>query len=257
MWEWRIYTLKSLIAFITAKGYFSIILYLSATSLEALLKKETCCSNPSSFFCKRTAATICSEENEKIMKSLVKSGLIRTKDFVNAYLTWSNDFLASMFHFISESCLSMFFMFLRSFTRLGINLLKKFILPINDWSSLIFLGWLIFRIASILLGSILIPSLDMIWLRSFPSSRILEFSWIPNLLVTPSSHIYPSNRPAGVNMRREATIIRFNLLGDFKEMESSEHHTQSSNIIHITFRRQVNHSDCLSLGPIVVWENLG
>ena len=63
--------------------------------------------------------------------------------------------------------------------------------------------------------------------------------------------------PTGVNMRREASMFRFDLLGDLKEVELMEHHTQSSNIMHKTFKRQVNHSDNLSLGPIIVLDLLG
>ena len=40
--------------------------------------------------------------------------------------------------------------------------------------------------------------------------------------VTPSSHIYPSNGPTGVNMSREDTNMRFNLLADLKEVEPTE-----------------------------------
>ena len=108
------------------------MLYLSVVSLKALLKKAMGCSYPSSFLRKRIATIVCSEANYKIIKSLVKSGLIRTGAFINACLTWLNDCLASMFHLISESHFNMFVMFMRSSTRLGISLLRKFILPIND-----------------------------------------------------------------------------------------------------------------------------
>ena len=62
--------------------------------------------------------------------------------------------------------------------------------------------------------------------------------------------------PTGVNMRQEATTILFDLLGDLKEVESIEHNTHSSNIIHITFNGQVILSDSVSLGPTVVLTNL-
>ena len=43
---------------------------------------------------------------------------------------------------------------------------------------------------------------------------------------TPSSHIYPSNWLAGVNMWQEATMIWFDLLSHVKEVEPMEtHHT--------------------------------
>ena len=51
-------------------------------------------------------------------------------------------------------------------------------------------------------------------------------------------------------------MIRFNLLGDLKEVELTEHHIQSFNIINKTMKGQVSHSDILSLGPIVVLDNL-
>ena len=47
-------------------------------------------------------------------------------------------------------------------------------------------------------------------------------------------------------------MIKFKLLGNLKEVELMEHHTQSSNIINKTLRRQVSHSDSLSLGPTIV-----
>ena len=52
-------------------------------------------------------------------------------------------------------------------------------------------------------------------------------------------------------------MIRFDLLCDLKEVELTEHHTQSSNIINRTFRRQVSHSNTLSLAPTVVLDLLG
>ena len=105
------------------------------------------------------------------MKSLVKSGLIRIGVWVIACFTNSNDFFASMVHLTPISLFSMFVMFLMSSARFGMNLLKKFIFPMKDCSSLIFPGWLICNIPSILFGSILIPSSDMIWPKIFPSWR--------------------------------------------------------------------------------------
>lgn len=46
------------------------------------------------------------------------------------------------------------------------------------------------------------------------------------VIVTLSSHIYPSSRPAKVNMWRKAIMIWFDLLSHVKEMEPMEtHHT--------------------------------
>ena len=52
-------------------------------------------------------------------------------------------------------------------------------------------------------------------------------------------------------------MIRFHLLCHRKEVESIEYQMQSSNIINITLRRQVNHSDNLSLGPTAILQLLG
>lgn len=52
-------------------------------------------------------------------------------------------------------------------------------------------------------------------------------------------------------------MIRFDLLCDLKEVGSTEHYTQSPNVIKITLRRQVSHSYSLSLGPILVLYLLG
>ena len=105
---------------------------------------------------------------------------------MSAHLTYSKDCLDSESHFIFTSFLSMFVMFLRSSARLGMNLHRKLILPIKDCSSLRFLGCSNFSMASILLGSILIPSFEMICPSSLPSSNpkrhFLGFKEIPNLL---------------------------------------------------------------------------
>ena len=165
------YTLKYCNVLIKAKACFSIVLYFRGASLSALLKNSMGCSCPFIFFCNRITATVCSDAKENMKKSLVKSGLIRTGFWVSAYFTSSKDCFSSMVHLTPISLFSMFVMFLRSFSRFGMNLLKKFIFPMKDCSSLIFLGWLICNIHSILFGSILVPSSNMIWPRSFPSWR--------------------------------------------------------------------------------------
>jgi len=52
-------------------------------------------------------------------------------------------------------------------------------------------------------------------------------------------------------------MIRFDFLGDLKEVESTEHHIESYNTINKTLERQVNHSEILSLCPTVVLDLLG
>ena len=87
------YTLKSLIALTKANSCFSMILYLSVASLKDLLKNAIGCSYPWSFLCNKTAAMVCSEAKEKIIKYLLKSGLIRTGVLVKASLIASKDCL--------------------------------------------------------------------------------------------------------------------------------------------------------------------
>ena len=73
-----------------AKACFSMMLYLKGASLCVILKNAMGCSKPWSFFCSRTTAMVCSEANEKIIKSFLKFGLIRTGVFVKACLMDSN-----------------------------------------------------------------------------------------------------------------------------------------------------------------------
>ena len=168
------------------KACFSIILYFRGASLNALIKNAMSCTCPSRFFCNKTKTTVCSDANEKMRKSLVKSGLMRTGAWVSACFTSSKEFLASRVHLTPTYFLSIFVMFLRSSAKLGINLLRKLIFPIKDYNSLMFLGWLICNIPSTLFGSILIPFSDIIWPRSLPSWRpntvFLGFKDSPNLL---------------------------------------------------------------------------
>jgi hypothetical protein len=112
---------------------------------------------------------------------------------VSAHLTCSKDRLDSESHLIFTSFFSIFAMFLRSFARLGMNLHRKLILSIKDCSSLRFLGCSNFCMASILLGSILIPYLEMMCPSSLPSSNLkrifLGFKEIPNLLHFSKTHL--------------------------------------------------------------------
>ena len=70
--------------------------------------------------------------------------------------------------------------------RLEINLLKKIILPKNACNSLMFLGGWMFSMASILAGSILIPSLEIMCPNNLPSLSpkrlFLGFKDMPYLL---------------------------------------------------------------------------
>ena len=66
------------------------------------------------------------------------------------------------------------------------NLLRKLILPRKACNSLMFLGGLMLRMASILAGSILIPYLDIMCPSNLPSSNpnnfFLGFKELPNFL---------------------------------------------------------------------------
>lgn len=109
-----------------------MILYSKEASLKALLNNAIGCSYPSLFFYNSTTEIVCLDAKEKIIKSLVKSGLIKTGAFDNACFTRSNDCFSSTFHLIYVSFLSIFVIFLSSSTRFGMNLLKKIFFPIKD-----------------------------------------------------------------------------------------------------------------------------
>lgn len=105
---------------------------------------------------------------------------------VKASLMASKDYLASTIHLSAESFLNMLFSSLINSTKFEMNLLRKFILPKNDCKSLMFLGWAMVKMASILERSILIPSLDIICPNSLPSSKpnsvFLGFKEISNYI---------------------------------------------------------------------------
>lgn len=65
------YTQKSFKALISARARFSMMVYLVATSLIVLLKNSIGFYVFRSFFCIRTIANVCLEENENIKKSIV------------------------------------------------------------------------------------------------------------------------------------------------------------------------------------------
>lgn len=120
------------------------------------------------------------------MKSLSNIRLMRIGVCVKACFIFSKDLLASRVHLILKYFFNMLLSNLISTTKLEINLLKKFILPKNSCSSLMFLGCGICKMASILIGSIWIPSLEIMWPINFPSSNpnkyLLGFREIPYFL---------------------------------------------------------------------------
>lgn len=73
-----------------------------------------------------------SNEKEKMIKSFVNSRLIKTREVVKVNFTSLKDFLASVFHFIYMSLFNIFVMDLKISAKLGINILRKFILPMKD-----------------------------------------------------------------------------------------------------------------------------
>jgi len=129
---------------------------------------------------------MCSESKENIMKSLSNIRLVITSVCVKASLISSKDLLASSVHLIVESFFNMLFNNLISSTKLEINLLRRFILPKTTCSYLMLLGCGICKMASILAGSILIPSLEIMWPNSFlssnPNKDFLGFKEIPYFL---------------------------------------------------------------------------
>lgn len=186
MCEYKMYTLKSLIAFTKANTYFSIMLYLSVASLKDLLKNSMGYSYPWSFFCNKTAAIVCYKAKETNIKYFWKSGLIRIGVLVRAFLMASKGCLASTVYLNAEYFLNMLFSSLINSAKFEINLLRKFILPKIHYNYLMLLGWVMVNIASILVGSILIPYLDIICPKSLPYSKpksvFLGFKGIPNFL---------------------------------------------------------------------------
>ena len=91
-----------------------------------------------------------------------------------------------MVHLSTEYYFSILLSSLIILARFEMNLLRKLILPRKACNYLIFLGGLMFRIASILAGSILIPALDIICPSNLPSSNankvLLGFREMPNFL---------------------------------------------------------------------------
>lgn len=105
------------------------------------------------FFCKITHSIMSYEAKVKVKNYFEKLGLESTIASMRASFMAANDLLASSPHLISESFLNIKVIFLTITTNLGTNLLKKFTLPRKDWISFLFMGILIFWIASILSGS--------------------------------------------------------------------------------------------------------
>ena len=105
---------------------------------------------------------------------------------MTSFLISLKDFLASSVHFILFSLFNIFVMFFIISEKLGMNLLKKFTCPINDYNSFFLLCSSTFKIASTLSGSFFIPSFEIICHRSFPSLNekldFLGLSEIPYFL---------------------------------------------------------------------------
>lgn len=99
---------------------------------------------------------VSSEENEKVRRYLEKFGLTSIGASIKAILIATNYFLVLLPHLISLSFLNMSFISLTILEKLGINILRKLTFPRKDYF-LLFLGRLIFWIASTLSGSIHIP----------------------------------------------------------------------------------------------------
>ena len=71
----------------------------------------------------------------------------------------------------------------------------------------------------------------------------------PDVIITPSSDIYPSNRPTGVNIWREVTMIWFDLLNHIKEVEPKKHTIHTFHNNNKTLRNYPNLSDNQPLSP--------
>jgi hypothetical protein len=129
---------------------------------------------------------VCYEAKENNIKSFAKLGLASTRALVNATLISSKNFLASWVHFISLPFLSMLVICFMISAILGMNLLRNFTFPRKDCTYFLLLGVPIFRIPSNLLGSIFIPSFEIILPRNFPSSMpkldFFGFNEMPNFL---------------------------------------------------------------------------
>ena len=148
-----------------------MISYFNSPSLNILLKNVIGYSSLWSFFCNKTATIVCSEAYENTKKYLSKSGLTSTSAYEIDLFISLKDFLASTVHFISWFFLNILVMFINILAKLGMNLLNKFTFPLNDYTSFSLLGSSTFKIELTLSRSILIPSLEIIWPKIFPSSR--------------------------------------------------------------------------------------
>ena len=95
------------------------------------------------------------------MKRKVRAMLEERPILVSSYLCSS--------HFNLISFLSNLLIDLDTFAKLGMNLLKKLILPKNYCTFFLFLGILKLWMASTLVGPIFTPSIETIWPNSLPS----------------------------------------------------------------------------------------
>ena len=91
-------------------------------------------------FLQKDSSNVCSDANEKMMKSLSNWRLVRTGAWVKADFMPSKAFLASKVHFTYESFFNILFSILIGSAKFGINILRKLIFPRNACNSLMFLG---------------------------------------------------------------------------------------------------------------------
>jgi len=98
-------------------------------------------------FYNKTTTIVCSDAKEKIIKSFVKKWHIKIGVTVKANFTSLKYLLTSIFHFISICSFRMFVMDLKISSKLGINPLRKFILPMKGWTSFLSLGESFFSMA--------------------------------------------------------------------------------------------------------------
>ena len=153
--------------------------YLSSTPYSPMLINDTKNSSPSSLFCVRTTTIVWSESNVYNINSLSKFGLHKVGAYAMASLNLSNGFLLSFIHlklkyFFIISC-SGFTISMKS----NMNLLTKLIFPRKDYMAFLLCGNTITLIASILLGSVVIPSGEITKPSKVPSSmaNILFFGF--------------------------------------------------------------------------------
>ena len=103
------------------------------------------------------------------IKSLSKSGDINAGASIIAFLILINSSFKTSYHLNKTSFLIISCNGLTIYPKFGTNLLTKFILPRKDCMAFFELRSPIFTMASILSGSSIIPSLEIIKPKSLPS----------------------------------------------------------------------------------------